>query len=345
MASYNFPGSAVMSDLLAIREKGVLLSLLEPHCKLIKTTVAQVLQSREGECPGWSRLDCGVVCLVEDESVSSHFLRLYCIKRAKLLWEHELYIPFRYTAKCAFFHTFPADDHYVGLNFANKIEAEEFQLAVDAVHEKMACLIEANTETVDRSTSDPCDLDEPEDDLDEEKHFAVDSPSATVSPTTSCFKELDPVMRKLLIQARLTEEDLKNKDIAEAVDCIINRYGGLHAVQRELRKAGPVSQTLPRAAGKSFYKAQPLPPVPSIKDRTTFEQTTQGTVAPDERKDSAYIVTSPSPAVTDRITRSTSFKQVGIPTARENGDLILAALKEVFRKKQMLEQSTYQEES
>ncbi len=40
------------------------------------------------------------------------------------------------------------------------------------------------------------------------------------------------------MQASLTEEDLKDKDIAEAVDCIVNRFGGLKAVQRELRNRG-----------------------------------------------------------------------------------------------------------
>lgn len=49
------------------------------------------------------------------------------------------------------------------------------------------------------------------------------------------FKDLDPAMTKLLMQARLTEEE---KDIAEAVDCIINNFGGLKVAQRELRNRG-----------------------------------------------------------------------------------------------------------
>lgn len=55
------------------------------------------------------------------------------------------------------------------------------------------------------------------------------------------YKDLDPAMRKLLMQAQLTEEDLKDKDIAEAADCIINQFGGLKAVQRELRNRGTLS--------------------------------------------------------------------------------------------------------
>lgn len=30
-------------------------------------------------------------------------------QRAELLWEQELYIPFKYTASRTYFHTFPAD--------------------------------------------------------------------------------------------------------------------------------------------------------------------------------------------------------------------------------------------
>lgn len=57
------------------------------------------------------------------------------------------------------------------------------------------------------------------------------------------FKDLDPAMKRLLMQAKLTEEDLKDKDIAEAVDCIINKFGGLKAVQRELNNRGTFTLT------------------------------------------------------------------------------------------------------
>lgn len=50
--------------------------------QLIKTTVAQVLRAKdaEGERPGWSCLGCGAVCLIENESIHSYFLQLYCVK-------------------------------------------------------------------------------------------------------------------------------------------------------------------------------------------------------------------------------------------------------------------------
>lgn len=50
--------------------------------QLIKTTVAQVLEAKDtdGGGLGWRCVGCGVVSLIEDESIHSHFLRLYCVK-------------------------------------------------------------------------------------------------------------------------------------------------------------------------------------------------------------------------------------------------------------------------
>ncbi|XP_028262623.1 neural Wiskott-Aldrich syndrome protein isoform X2 [Parambassis ranga] len=336
MAASLVSGCQAMSDLLTIREKGVLVGLLDPQCKLIKSTVAQVLQAKGSL--GWSRFDCGVVCLVEDESVKSYFLRLYCVKRAKLLWEQELYVPFKYTATLKFFHTFPADTHQAGLNFANEVEAEEFYQSVTAVHEMMTGMIEVtSTKTFDSLKNDPS---EPGNDtvlsLEEKNHHP------TAPPTTSSFKDLDPAMRRLLMQARLTEGDLKDKDIAEAVDCIINKFGGLKAVQRELRNRGSVSQTLPRSAGASISLALrkgPLPPVPSAKHSSTSQQRPQSTDTADQGQVGSWI---PGVMDTERIRKSASFKHVGSSAPAAPGDHILTALKEVFRQKQMLQRCSSQ---
>lgn len=58
------------------------------------------------------------------------------------------------------------------------------------------------------------------------------------------LKGLEPSMSRPLMQARHIEEDLKDKDTAEAVDCIINQTGGLKAVQRESRNRGTSSLKL-----------------------------------------------------------------------------------------------------
>ncbi|XP_041801665.1 neural Wiskott-Aldrich syndrome protein [Chelmon rostratus] len=309
--------------------------------QLIKTSVAQVLVATEtqAESPGWSCLGCGAVCLFEDESLRSYFLRLYCVKRAKLLWEQELYIPFKYAATRMYFHTFPADGHQVGLNFANEIEAEEFHRAVEAVQrdqEKMTRVCKkANADKEDSSTSGSPDSGiKPLHHLDGEPHSPVDATATKVAPTTSSLTDLDPSMRRLLMQAKVTEEGLKDKDTAEAVDCIINQFGGLKVVQRELRNRGPVSQTLPRAAGASIFLALgkgPLPLVPSIKDTLCRSPIPPWIPPPPPAR---------APVDPERIRKSASFNHVGSSTAAERSDLILAAVREVFREKKPLQQST-----
>ncbi|XP_032406420.1 wiskott-Aldrich syndrome protein isoform X1 [Xiphophorus hellerii] len=326
--------SHIMSDLLTIREKGILVRLLEPHCKLVKTTVAQILQANdsEGRSRSWHRVDCGVVCLIEDTSLQSFFLRLYCVQRAKLLWEQELYIPFKYAASRAYFHTFPGEADQVGLNFANESEAEEFQSAVQDVQEKMTAMIgKSKTEEKIFSRSNPPALEEKQEDHLYKKPVCF--PPVPASP--SLFSDLDPDMKKLLMEARLSEEDLKNKDVAEVVDCIINQFGGLKAVQKELKKKGTVSQTLPRSAGASISLALqkgPLPPVPSTQNS---EQTTDSTT---RTGDSQY--TPPAAPGPGRLRRSASFKDVGSSAEPQKSDLILKALREVFNQKQMLRQTS-----
>ncbi|XP_012719295.2 wiskott-Aldrich syndrome protein [Fundulus heteroclitus] len=328
MAFSHILQSQVMSDLLTIREKGILAGLLEPDCKLVKTTVAQILQAKdtEGQRRRWHRLECGVVCLVEDLSVQSYFLRLYCVQRAKLLWEHELYIPFKYTASHAYFHTFPGEDEQVGLNFANEAEAEEFQSAVERAQKKM--VNDAKPEEKSNTSRNTPVLGA----KNKQNLYEETTSSLPVSASPSLFSDLDPSMRRLLMEARLSQEDLKNKDVAEVVDCIINQFGGLKAVQRELKKKGPVSQTLPRAAGASISFALqkgPLPPVPST-------QNSQGT--PENAAETDMDAPPPSGAA-GRMRRSASFKDVS-SVEPQGSDLIVNSLREVFRQKEMSMQNS-----
>ncbi|KAG7231425.1 hypothetical protein INR49_011945 [Caranx melampygus] len=368
MASALVPGCSVMSDLLTIREKGILFTLLPPEWKLvpvcrpaaescdttfynvktlteekcdvsvsqlIKTTVAQVLEAKQSgdEAPGWCRVGCGVVCLIEDESVHSYFLRLYCVKRAKLLWEQEVYVPFKYTATRSFFHTFPADGHQVGFNFADETEAEEFELSVKAVQRRQDMFM---TKTVDNETVNP---PEPGDQC-----FSEEAPVSVSPPASSPFKDLDldPAIRRLLVQAELPVEELKDKDVAEAVDCIINRFGGLKAVQGALRGRGLASQTLPRAAGASISTALrkgPLPPVPSITGSTSIASIASSQQTPPGPREVDQILhippppPAPAPVLPERIRKSTSFRYAGSSADRDRSDLILTALRNVFIQK------------
>ncbi|XP_068567785.1 actin nucleation-promoting factor WASL isoform X2 [Cebidichthys violaceus] len=305
-----------MSDLLTTREKIVLFTLLETQHKLIKTTIAQVLVAKEtqGQSPGWSCLGCGALCLIEDKSIHAHFLRLYCVKRAKLLWEQELYVPFKYTATRPFFHTFPADSHQVGLNFAEETEAEEFHLAVEDVQRNQEAVTTmrglTNSENDNKSTSDPPDSGiKPLDHLDKEQQFPF-SPSSAVTPTTSSLKVPDAAMRRPLIHSRCNEADLRDEDVAT------NQFDRLKAVQKELRNRGLVSQTFPRATGASIslaLKKGPLPPVPPVKGSTTSRQTPQYTDPQHQSQSPPQIPPPPpmsAPVLPEKVRRSASFQPV-----------------------------------
>lgn len=312
-----------MSDLLTIREKNILHSLIQPHCTLIKTTVAQVLVAKEmgdGHL-GWTCAACGVLCIIKDTSVDSYFLRLYCVKRAELLWEQELYIPFKYTASRTYFHTFPADGHQAGFNFANETEAEEFNFAVETVRAQQASLSFENIK--ERNSTSP--------ESSVEKGKSLDCP--LVAPQTKAkaalhlLKEtdLDMALKKLFMQVHLTEEDLKNKSVSEIVDYIIKQFGGPEAVQRELSNRGSGSMTLPRASGSAIslaMKKGPLPRTPSFPGCPMPERTSHLSI---------------NATVPVRIRKHASVKDVSIPTFSERNDVILAALKEVFKKKQYLQ--------
>lgn len=50
--------------------------------------------------------------------------------------------------------------------------------------------------------------------------------------------DLDPAIERVLVRAGLSKDDLKNRDVTEAVDLIFARSGGVKAVEQELRKAG-----------------------------------------------------------------------------------------------------------
>ncbi|XP_071772621.1 actin nucleation-promoting factor WAS isoform X3 [Centroberyx gerrardi] len=323
MASSPESGCQVMSDLLSVREKGVLFTLLGPQCK-----------------------------------------------RAKLLWEQEVYAPFKYTATCIFFHTFPSDDCQAGLNFADETEAEGFRVAVESIQRnqessptfsppcpplvtsvfrssektsgwsKMTYAVKEDSSTVRPEQGRSETSDSPEsgvDHVDQEKCFSMHTPSKTVTPTTN---SLDPAMRKLLRRAGLSEGDLEDKDTAEVIHCIIKNLGGLEVVRREMKNRGPASQTLPRSAGASIslnLKKGPLPPVPSITHSSSFQHVSkvQSPLPP-------WVPPPPSgpaPPVPEKIKKSASFKPVGSPATAESG-LILTTLRDAFRQNQLLQRQT-----
>ncbi|XP_016124104.1 proline-rich protein LAS17-like [Sinocyclocheilus grahami] len=122
--------SRILSSLLSTRENGLLFSLLSHDCSVLACGIVELVMAAPPQKKEWKSHSFGVLCLMQDKSVHSTFMRLYCLKRAKLQWEQELYTPFGYSETCPYFHTFPGDECQIGINFADEDEAKQFYIAV-----------------------------------------------------------------------------------------------------------------------------------------------------------------------------------------------------------------------
>ncbi|XP_052414087.1 uncharacterized protein si:dkey-197j19.6 [Carassius gibelio] len=122
--------SQMLSAFLSTRENGLLFSLIRHDCSVLACGIVQLVMAAPPQKKEWKSLSSGVLCLVQDKSVHSTFMRSYSLKKAKLQWEQELYTPFEYTETCPYFHTFPGDECQIGINFADEDEAKQFYIAV-----------------------------------------------------------------------------------------------------------------------------------------------------------------------------------------------------------------------
>ncbi|KAM9475267.1 WASP actin nucleation promoting factor b [Clarias gariepinus] len=121
----------VPSSLLSIQENERLVDLLGRRCVALATAVVQLYMALPHSPAHWSLQHTGVVCFVKDNPRRSYFIRLYDIKEGKMIWEQELYNQMTYSSPKQFFHSFPADDCQVGLNFANDKESELFRITLE----------------------------------------------------------------------------------------------------------------------------------------------------------------------------------------------------------------------
>ncbi|XP_016322600.1 proline-rich protein LAS17 [Sinocyclocheilus anshuiensis] len=122
--------SRILSPLLSTRENGLIFSLLSHDCSVLACGIVQLVMAAPPQKKEWKSHSSGVLCLVQDKSVHSTFMRVYCLKKAKLQWEQELYTPFEYSETCPYFHTFPGDECQIGINFTDEDEAKQFYIAV-----------------------------------------------------------------------------------------------------------------------------------------------------------------------------------------------------------------------
>ncbi|CAG2170738.1 unnamed protein product, partial [Oppiella nova] len=78
----------------------------------------------------------GVVCLVMDTGSQSYWIRVYDMQQKVLAFEQELYHTIQYKVVKPNFHTFSTPDGQVGLNFANREEAQYLGVAVTEIHDR-----------------------------------------------------------------------------------------------------------------------------------------------------------------------------------------------------------------
>ncbi|XP_028307723.1 wiskott-Aldrich syndrome protein-like isoform X2 [Gouania willdenowi] len=121
---------SVRSSLLSPQENEKLEELLGRRCASVATAVAQLFMALPQTPFTWSFQVTGVVCFVRDNPQRSYFIRMFDLKAGRQIWEQELYNQIVYAAPQTFFHTFPADDCQVGLNFCEQHEAETFKNVV-----------------------------------------------------------------------------------------------------------------------------------------------------------------------------------------------------------------------
>ncbi|XP_024283120.1 neural Wiskott-Aldrich syndrome protein isoform X2 [Oncorhynchus tshawytscha] len=329
-------GCPVFSNLLTVRENALLFTLLGAKCKAVVSAVAQVYVSFPGH-QVWRHEGSGVVCLVEDSSQHSYFLRVYCVKRSKLLWEQELYVPFRYSAPHPYFHTFPANDCQAGLNFADEAEAERFCAAVERQIQQAPDRASGqmnHTGSVDFSSGCICEQ--------EQSRSEISTPSLYASEQESQTRELDPALRKLVRMERQNEGDVTDRHTSKVICSLIYSLGGVEADSRDMNNRGPASKTLPnRATGTSTSLALrkgPLPPLPSPLTRSVSSRDVSKSPLPPWVPQPPSMPAPPPPAgaLAERIRKTMSFRPVGSPSAVES-DLVLSALREIFQKRQYLQ--------
>jgi hypothetical protein len=118
------------SECLAVND------MLGEGCQPVSTTVAALHRSRLPKHKKWRKVLTGVVCLVMDTGSQSYWIRVYDMQQKVLAFEQELYHTIQYKVVKPNFHTFSTPDGQVGLNFANREEAQYLGVAVTEIHDR-----------------------------------------------------------------------------------------------------------------------------------------------------------------------------------------------------------------
>ncbi|XP_057374058.1 actin nucleation-promoting factor WAS-like [Daphnia carinata] len=116
------------SRLLSSDEAAQLDQLIGTRCHSALTTVVQIFCPEPPEYTQWMKKDCGILCLITDKTDNqNHWLKIYCLVRREVIWQHKLHGDLGYRAPTPYFHTITTSDNtQIGLNFADEAEAAVF---------------------------------------------------------------------------------------------------------------------------------------------------------------------------------------------------------------------------
>ncbi|KAG7189674.1 hypothetical protein KM043_017346 [Ampulex compressa] len=111
------------SILLKAEENEQVFQLIGNRCQCLAAGVIQLYLTEPPIHKDWIKKNTGIITLIRDNPRRSFFLRLYCLQRKAMLWEHEVYNSMDYKAPLSYFHTFEAEECMAAFNFASETEA------------------------------------------------------------------------------------------------------------------------------------------------------------------------------------------------------------------------------
>ncbi|XP_076286940.1 uncharacterized protein LOC143212235 [Lasioglossum baleicum] len=111
------------SILLKPEENEQVFQLIGNRCQCLAAGVIQLYLTEPPIHKEWIKKTTGIITLIRDNPRRSFFLRLYCLQRRAMIWEHEVYNAMGYKAPLSYFHTFEAEEYMAAFNFASETDA------------------------------------------------------------------------------------------------------------------------------------------------------------------------------------------------------------------------------
>ncbi|XP_076649481.1 uncharacterized protein LOC143357119 [Halictus rubicundus] len=111
------------STLLKPEENEQVFQLIGNRCQCLAAGVIQLYLTEPPMHKEWIKKTTGIITLIRDNPRRSFFLRLYCLQRRAMIWEHEVYNAMDYRAPLSYFHTFEAEEYMAAFNFASDTDA------------------------------------------------------------------------------------------------------------------------------------------------------------------------------------------------------------------------------